>query len=177
MPYILHAFRHPIYGIRCIYSLFNPVAVILGPDESRKQLLTLIQSALNPEKMTIYHWRCFTRRFLIQLIARFGLMKFLQIFPILLIEVCSGFKDEIYLKTAPDDKNNIMIDSNLKAEDTICTERTNTITSQDYETNIFEVKVLILSFFLSFPYHSRMMNNMIQIYYQIQLLKVLLIYN
>jgi hypothetical protein len=127
MPYILDAFRHSIYGIRCIYSLFNPVAVILGPDESRKQLLTLIQLALNPEKTTIYHWRCFTRRFIIQLIARFNLTKFLSSFPILLVEACSGFKDEI----------NFNDDFNHEIED-INNERSDITTPQDYEPNLSE---------------------------------------
>ncbi len=132
MPYILDAFRHSIYGIRCIYSLFNCVAAIFGPDESRKQLLTLIQSALNPEKTTIYHWRCFTRRFIIQLIARFTLTKFLHSFSILLIEACSGFKDEINLN----DETN---DSNLETDD-INNERLDTITPQDSDSNLSEVK-------------------------------------
>jgi hypothetical protein len=125
MPYILDAFRHPIYGIRCIYSLFNPVAVVLGPEESRKQLLPLIQSALNPEKTTIHHWRCFTRRFIIQLIARFNLIKFLHSFPALIVEACSGFKDEINLTDDTDEINN---------------ERSDTITAQDYDPNHLEVK-------------------------------------
>jgi len=132
MPYILDAFRHSIYGIRCIYSLFNSVATIFGPDESRKQLLTLIQSALNPEKTTIYHWRCFTRRFIIQLIARFTLTKFLHSFSILLVEACSGFKDEINLN----DETN---DSNLEIDD-INIERSDTITPQDCDSNLSEVK-------------------------------------
>ncbi len=132
MPYILDAFRHSIYGIRCIYSLFNPVAAILGPDETRKQLLTLIQSALNPEKTTIYHWRCFTRRFIIQLIARFTLSKFLYSFPILLIEACSGFKDEII---NPNDDIN---DSNIETDDNINNERSDTIIPQDYDSNVSE---------------------------------------
>jgi hypothetical protein len=139
MPYILDAFRHPIYGIRCIYFLFNPITAVLGPDESRKQLLTLIQSALNPEKTTIYHWRCFTRRFLIQLIARFGLTKFLQTFPIFLIEACSGFKDEINLKTEIDDDNNITNDSNTETEDNI-TERSDTNIPLNYDTIPTEVR-------------------------------------
>ncbi len=132
MPYILDAFRHSIYGIRCIYSLFNSVATIFGPDESRKQLLTLIQSALNPEKTTIYHWRCFTRRFIIQLIARFTLTKFLHSFSVLLVEACSGFKDEINLN----DETN---DSNLEIDD-INIERSDTITPQDCDSNLSEVK-------------------------------------
>ncbi|CAF0761079.1 unnamed protein product [Rotaria sordida] len=138
MPYILHGFRQPIYGIRCIYSLFNPIAIVLGPDESRRQLLTLIQSALNPDKTTIYHWRCFTRRFIIQLIARFNLTKFLQCFPILLIEACSGFKDEINLRIEiDDDSNNTTSDSNVETDDT-SNERSDTLTPQDYDTSAFE---------------------------------------
>lgn len=139
MPYILDAFRHSIYGIRCIYALFNPISVVLGPDESRRQLLTLIQSALNPEKTTIYHWRCFTRRFIIQLIARFSLAKFLHSFPILLIEACSGFKDEINLKTEIDDDISNTSDTNTEIDDT-SNERPDKITTQDYDPNIFEVK-------------------------------------
>ena len=111
MPYILDAFRHPIYGIRCIYTLFNPIAAVLGPEETRRQLLPLLQSALNPEKTTIHHWRCFTRRFVIQLIARFSLSKFLQSFPILLIEACSGFKDDIVSRTDVDDEQSHASDS------------------------------------------------------------------
>ncbi|CAF3336683.1 unnamed protein product [Rotaria sp. Silwood1] len=140
MPYILHGFHQSIYGIRCIYSLFNPVAVVLGPDESRRQLLTLIQSALNPEKTTIYHWRCFTRRFIIQLIARFNLTKFLQCFPILLIEACSGFKDEINMKIEIDDdnnNNNNTNDSNVETDDNT-NERSDTIIPQDYDANVFD---------------------------------------
>ncbi|CAF2710363.1 unnamed protein product [Rotaria sp. Silwood2] len=139
MPYILHGFRQPIYGIRCIYFLFNPVAVVLGPDESRRQLFTLIQSALDPDKTTIYHWRCFTRRFIIQLIARFNLAKFLQCFPILLVEACAGFKDEINLKIEieDDNNNNNSSDSNIETDDNT-NERSDTIIPQDYDTNIFE---------------------------------------
>ncbi|CAF0725914.1 unnamed protein product [Adineta steineri] len=132
MPYILDAFRHPIYGIRCIYFLFNPIAVVLGPEESRRQLFTLIQTALNPERTTIYHWRCFTHRFIIQLIARFGLTKFLQSIPILLVEACSGFKDEINLKTEIDDDNISTNDSNTDTDDTN-NERSDTVTPTDYD--------------------------------------------
>ncbi len=131
MPYILHAFRHSIYGIRCIYSLFNPVATILGPDETRKHLLTLIQSVFNPEKTTIHHWHCFTRRFIIQLIARFGLTKFLLSFPILIIEACSGFKDEI---NHIDEIN----ESSSESDDTN-NERSDTVTAQDNDSNLSEV--------------------------------------
>ena len=133
MPYILDAFRHPIYGIRCIYSLFNPVATILGPDETRKQLQTLIQSTLNPDKTTMYHWHCFTRRFIIQLIARFTLTKFLQTFPILLIEACSGFKDEINLTDETTESIAESEDSNL--------ERSETIIPQDSDSTHSEVKL------------------------------------
>ncbi|UJR33618.1 hypothetical protein I4U23_021053 [Adineta vaga] len=135
MPYILDAFRHPIYGIRCIYFLFNPFAIVLGPEETRRHLLTLIQSALNPERTTIYHWRCFTRRFIIQLIARFSLTKFLQSIPILLIEACSGFKDEINLKTEIDDENS----SNSNNEtDEISNEQSDTANSSDYDTPLID---------------------------------------
>jgi hypothetical protein len=142
MPYILDAFRHSIYGIRCIYSLFNPIAVVLGPEETRRQLLTLIQSILNPEKTTIYHWHCFTRRFIIQLISRFTLAKFLTSFPILLTEACSGFKDEIILKTEIEDDTSNTSDSTTETDDTL-NDRSDTITPQDYETNVFEVKNLL----------------------------------
>jgi hypothetical protein len=138
MPYILDAFRHPIYGVRCVYSLFNPVAVVLGPDESRKQLLTLIQSVLNPEKTTIHHWRCFTRRFIIQLIARFSLNKFLNSFPILLIEACSGFKDEIVTKTDSNDDTSSTSDSNTDADET-SVEGSDTATAPEQDLNMFEV--------------------------------------
>jgi hypothetical protein len=138
MPYILDAFRHPIYGIRCIYSLFNPVATMLGPDETRKHLLTLIQSALNPEKTTIHHWHCFTRRFIIQLIARFGLAKFLLSFPLLLIEACSGFKDEINVVDE-------ISESSIESDD-ISNERSDTVTPQDNDSNISEVKHKLTSF-------------------------------
>ncbi|CAF3326369.1 unnamed protein product [Rotaria socialis] len=137
MPYIFHAFRQPIYGVRCIYSLFNPISVVLGPDESRRQLLSLIQSALNPDRTTVYHWRCFTRRFITQLIARFNLTKFLQSFPILLIEACSGFKDEINLKIEIDDDNTNTSDSNIENDDPT-NERSDTIIPQDYDTNALE---------------------------------------
>jgi hypothetical protein len=139
MPYILDAFRHPIYGIRCIYSLFNPIAVVLGPDESRKHLLSLIQSSLNPEKTTMYHWHCFTRRFIIQLIARFSLTRFLNSFPALLVEACSGFKDEINLKTEIDDDNSNTSDSNTETEETI-NERLDKNIPQDSDGNLLEVK-------------------------------------
>ena len=139
MPYILDAFRHPIYGIRCIHSLFNPVATILGPEETRKQLLTLIQSTLNPEKTTIHHWRCFTRRFIIQLIARFTLTKFLQSFPILLIEACSGFKDEITLTDDTTESIAESEDSNI--------ERSETIIPQDSDSAHSEVRISYEIFF------------------------------
>ena len=138
MPYILDAFRHPIYGVRCVYSLFNPVAVVLGPEESRKQLLPLLQSVLNPEKTTLHHWRCFTRRFIIQLIARFSLNKFLNSFPMLLVEACSGFKDEIVTKTDSDDDNSSTSGSLTDADDT-SVERSDTTTTPEYEVNVFEV--------------------------------------
>lgn len=168
MPYILDAFRHSIYGIRCIYSLFNSISTILGPDETRKQLLTLIQSALNPEKTTIYHWKCFTRRFIIQLIARFTLTKFLQSFPVLLIEACSGFKDEI-IQT--DEAN----DSNIETDE-ISNERSDTITPQDYEQNLPEVKKIFFFSIFDFCFIRQLKNRIILIYYPIQLLIVLLIY-
>ena len=138
MPYILDAFRHPIYGVRCVYSLFNPVSVVLGPEESRKQLLPLIQSVLNPEKTTPQHWRCFTRRFIIQLIARFSLNKFLNSFPILLVEACSGFKDEIVTRTESDDDSSSTGDSNTDADETL-TERSDTVSATEYDLNVFEV--------------------------------------
>jgi hypothetical protein len=139
MPYILDAFRHPIYGIRCIYSLFNPIAVVLGPDESRKHLLSLIQSSLNPDKTTNYHWRCFTRRFIIQLIARFSLAKFLNSFPMLLVEACSGFKDEINLKTEIDDDNSNTSDSTIETDENI-NERLEKPNPSDSDSNLGEVK-------------------------------------
>lgn len=138
MPYILHAFRQPIYGVRCIYSLFNPIATVFGPDESRRQLLPLIQSALNPDRTTVYHWRCFTRRFIIQLIARFNLARFLGCIPILLVEACSGFKDEITLKVELDDTSNA---SDSTENDDVTNERSDTITPQDYDTSVFEVMI------------------------------------
>ena len=138
MPYILDAFRHPIYGVRCVYLLFNPVSVVLGPEESRKQLLPLIQSVLNPEKTTLHHWRCFTRRFVIQLIARFSLNKFLNSFPILLVEACSGFKDDIVTRTESDDDNSSTGDSTTDADET-STERSDTVSATEYDLNIFEV--------------------------------------
>lgn len=136
MPYIFDAFRHPVYGIRSISNLFNPVATILGPDESRKQLLPIIQTALNPEKTTNYHWHCFTRRFQIQLIARFGLNKYLQIFPILLIEACSGFKDETNILI--EDANESNSDADESNHD-----RSDTITPQDCDSNTSDVKLEI----------------------------------
>lgn len=132
MPYILDACRHPVYGIRCLYALFNPVATILGPEETRKHFLTLIQSALNPERTTIYHWSCFTRRFVIQLIARFTLMKFLQNFSLFLIEACSGFKDEI---TFIEETN----ESTPEANDSLH-ERPETLTPQDSDSHSSEVE-------------------------------------
>ncbi|CAF5181149.1 unnamed protein product, partial [Rotaria sp. Silwood1] len=92
-------------------------------------------------KTTIYHWRCFTRRFIIQLIARFNLTKFLQCFPILLIEACSGFKDEINMKIEIDDdnnnNNNNTNDSNVETDDNT-NERSDTIIPQDYDANVFD---------------------------------------
>lgn len=138
MPYILDAFRHPHYGVRCIYAFFNPVATVLGPDEARKQLLPLIQLVLNPDRTTIHHWRCFTRRFIIQLIARFGLNKFLASFPFPLIEASSGFKDDIFVKAEADDDTSNTSDSNTDVEFTLA-ERTESIIEQDYEGAMFEV--------------------------------------
>ena len=137
MSYIFDAFRDPNFGVRCIYTMFNSVALVLGPDESRKQLLPWIQSVLNPEKPTTFHWRCFTRRFIIQLIARFNLLKFLNSFPIFIIEACSGFKDEIYLKTeteeSTDDLNQTMTDMNFESLDTS--------PQSEWRNNLFEVSL------------------------------------
>ncbi|CAF1331576.1 unnamed protein product [Adineta ricciae] len=138
MPYVLDAFRHPIYGVRCIYFLFNPLAVVLGPEDTRRHLLTLIQSTLNPERTTIYHWRCFTRRFIIQLVARFGLAKFLQSFPLLLIEACSSFKDEISLKTDVDDENNTTANDAINETDEISNEQPDTANPSDYDTTFLD---------------------------------------
>jgi hypothetical protein len=138
MPYILDAFRHTIYGVRCIHMLFNPVALVLGPDESRKQLMSIIQSTLNPERTTAHQWRCFSRQFIIQLIARFTLARFLHAFPILLIEACSGFKDEFFTRIDSDDDTHSASDSNTDTDET-STERTDTSIGQDYHVNSIEV--------------------------------------
>lgn len=106
MPYIFDAFRDPNYGARCLYVLFNPVATVLGVEESRKLLIPVIQNVFNPERTTVHHWRCFTKRFITQMIARFGLSKFLNSFSMLLIEACSGFKDELSIKTDINAENN-----------------------------------------------------------------------
>ena len=155
MPYILDACRHPLYGIRCLYALFNPVATILGPEETRKHFLTLIQSALNPEKTTIYHWSCFTRRFIIQLIARFTLTKFLQNFSLLLIEACSGFKDEINL--------NEEINESTPESNDVNNERSDTLTPQDSDSHSSEVETTPLfsssSFSMASLFARPMKNN------------------
>ncbi|CAF1631106.1 unnamed protein product, partial [Didymodactylos carnosus] len=97
LPYILDSFRHPVYGVQIIYELFNSTALVLGPDECRKHLLPLILTLLNPDKCSAYHWRLFSKNFLIQLISRFGLNRFLNNFTVLIIEACSGFKDSFQL--------------------------------------------------------------------------------
>ena len=140
MPYILDACRHPIYGIRCIYTLFNPIAAVLGPEETRRQLLPLLQSALNPEKTTVHHWRCFTRRFVIQLIARFSLSKFLQSFPILLIEACSGFKDDIVSRADVDDEQSHAGESTADIDESNTT-RSNTMVLPDSDSRLSEVRI------------------------------------
>ena len=145
MPYILDAFRHNIYGVRCISTLFNPIAVVLGPDETRRQLLQIIQSVLNPDKTTNHHWRVFTRRFHIQLIARFGLSRFLHSFSILLVEACSGFKDDIIMTTIDEDSSGgTESEVGLSSDsEEIKFDRSDTIQPQDSDINLFEVRKYI----------------------------------
>ncbi len=84
----------------------------------------------------MYHWRCFTRRFIIQLIARFTLPRFLQSFSILLIEACSGFKDEITLFEETNE-------SSPESEE-MPNERSDIINAQEADPNLAEVNEMKL---------------------------------
>lgn len=92
-PYIVQLFEDINSGVQAAWSLFNVVSQALGPRSTGVQFLPLITRLMDNDCLTPKHMKLYHRSFIIQLIVRLGLARFIKFFIPILIEAVAGYKN------------------------------------------------------------------------------------
>ena len=93
LPYIEELFQDEYTTVQAAWSLLNIVGKDLGPQQVAKALLPYLTRLLSGEETTPKHMKLYHRTFLVQILLRLGLEKFLVHFATLLVEAVAGYKD------------------------------------------------------------------------------------
>ena len=93
LPYIEELFQDEDTTVQAAWSLLNIVGKDLGPNHVTKTLLAYLTRLFNGEETTPKHMKLYHRTFLVQILLRLGLEKFLMHFATLLVEAVAGYKD------------------------------------------------------------------------------------
>ena len=93
LPYIEELFQAEDTMVQAAWSLLNIVGKDLGPSHVAKTLLSYLTRLFNGENTTPKHMKLYHRTFLVQILLRLGLEKFLVHFATLLVEAVAGYKD------------------------------------------------------------------------------------
>ena len=93
LPYIEELFQDQYTTVQAAWSLLNIVGKDLGPQRVTKALLPYLTRLLDGEDSTPKHMKLYHRTFLVQILLRLGVEKFLIHFATLLVEAVAGYKD------------------------------------------------------------------------------------
>ena len=93
IPYITEMLKNPVCGVQAAWSLFSILSQLIGPDQTKTELMPLLSRLLDSEVPSPKHIKLYHRTFIIQLIVRLGLPAFLSNFSTLLVEAVACYKN------------------------------------------------------------------------------------
>ncbi|CAL8094920.1 unnamed protein product [Orchesella dallaii] len=120
LPFVIELFQNPETRVLAAWNIFLPFSQKVGRKKSIEYLLHPILQIYEADYHSEKHLKLFHRTFILQLCSCFGLKKFIDNFPTLLIEAIGGWK-------APGDNEELAPRAHL--------------TSTDLEIEILEMEV------------------------------------
>lgn len=147
LPYVEELFQDKDTTVQAAWSLLNIVGKDLGPKRVAKALLPYLTRLLSGQDSTPKHMKLYHRTFLVQILLRLGLEKFLVHFATLLVEAVAGYKDFAVTESSPTQEG---VDEEEEEEETVLMEDEDklydndaNVESQDTDQDMSDGKLFI----------------------------------